>query len=77
VYGGTVRLFRQVFANFRVEAQFFDTSDEEALAQALRTPVRFLFIETPANPTLDITDIQLASRLARAAGVLLVVITRY
>jgi len=73
VYGGTVRLFRQVFANFRVEAQFVDTSDEEALAQALRTPAQFLFIETPANPTLDITDIQLASRLARSAGALLVV----
>lgn len=73
VYGGTVRLFRQVFANFRVEAQFVDTSDEEALAQALRTPARFLFIETPANPTLNVTDIQLASRLARAAGALLVV----
>ena len=73
VYGGTVRLFRQVFANFRVDAQFVDTSDEEALAQALRTPARFLFIETPANPTLNITDIQLASRLARAAGALSVV----
>lgn len=73
VYGGTVRLFRQVFANFRVEAQFVDTSDEEALAEALRTPARFLFIETPANPTLNITDIRSASRLARAAGALLVV----
>lgn len=73
VYGGTVRLFRQVFANFRVEAQFVDTSDEGALAEALRTPARFLFIETPANPTLNITDISLASRLARAAGALLVV----
>jgi cystathionine beta-lyase/cystathionine gamma-synthase len=73
VYGGTVRLFRQVFANFRVEAQFVDTSDEEALAEAFRTPARFLFIETPANPTLNITDIRSASRLARAAGALLVV----
>jgi cystathionine beta-lyase/cystathionine gamma-synthase len=73
VYGGTVRLFRQVFANFRVEAEFVDTSDEEALVQALRTPARFLFVETPANPTLNITDIQSASRLARAAGALLVV----
>ena len=73
VYGGTVRLFRQVFANFCVEAEFVDTSDEESLVQALRTPARFLFIETPANPTLNITDIQLASRLARAAGALLVV----
>jgi cystathionine beta-lyase/cystathionine gamma-synthase len=73
VYGGTVRLFRQVFANFHVEAQFVDTSDDDALAEALRTAARFLFIETPANPTLNITDIQSASRLARAAGALLVV----
>src|SRR6266498_350086 len=36
VYGGTVRLFRQVLANFRVEAEFVDTSDEQALIEALR-----------------------------------------
>ena len=73
VYGGTVRLFRQVLANFRVEAEFVDTSDEQALAEALRPPTRFLFIETPANPTLRVTDIQLAARLAKEADALLIV----
>jgi len=73
VYGGTVRLFRQILANFRVEAEFVDTSNEEALTAALRVPIRFLFIETPANPTLKLTDIALAARLAKAADTLLVV----
>ncbi len=73
VYGGTVRLFRQVLAPFGVTAEFVDTSDEEALTTALREPTRLLFIETPANPTLKLTDIRLAARLAKEAGALLVV----
>jgi len=73
VYGGTVRLFRQVLASFGVNAQFVDTSDEEALNTALREPARFVFIETPANPTLKLTDVVLAARLAKEAGALLVV----
>jgi len=73
VYGGTVRLLRQVLAPFGVRADFVDTSDAAALEAALRMPARFLFIETPANPTLRLTDIELAARLAHAAGALLVV----
>jgi cystathionine beta-lyase/cystathionine gamma-synthase len=73
VYGGTVRLLRQTLAPFGVQADFVDTSDEEALAQALRQPTRFIFIETPANPTLKLTDISLASRLAKDAQALLIV----
>ena len=73
VYGGTVRLFRRVLAQFGVEAEFVDTSDEEAVHQALRKPASFVFIETPANPTLRLTDIRIASRLAHQAGAILVV----
>lgn|SRR5574341_2386058 len=73
VYGGTVRLFRQVLAQFGVTAEFVDTSDEHAFAAALRQPTRFVFIETPANPTLRLTDLGLASRLCKEAGALLVV----
>jgi cystathionine beta-lyase/cystathionine gamma-synthase len=73
VYGGTVRLLRQTLAPFGVQADFVDTSDEEALAQSLRQPTRFIFIETPANPTLKLTDISLTSRLARDAHALLIV----
>ncbi len=73
MYGGTVRLLGQVLSSFGVRADFVDTSDEEILARALREPARFVFIETPANPTLKLTDIAMAARLAHGAGALLVV----
>jgi cystathionine beta-lyase/cystathionine gamma-synthase len=73
VYGGTVRLFRQLLARFGVEAEFLDTADGQALETALRRPTSLVFIETPANPTLKLTDIQLAARLAKGAGAPLVV----
>lgn len=73
VYGGTVRLLREVLAPFGVRADFVDTSDTGALEEALREPARIVFVETPANPTLQLTDIAEAARLAHEAGALLVV----
>jgi cystathionine beta-lyase/cystathionine gamma-synthase len=73
VYGGTVRLFHQVLAPFGVQAEFVDTSNQEALREALRQPTRFVFIETPANPTLKLTDIRMAAQLASEANACLVV----
>jgi len=74
VYGGTVRLFNQVLAPFGVTADFVDTSDESALRSAVTAkPTRFVFIETPANPTLKLTDIYAAAKIAHEAGALLVV----
>jgi len=72
-YGGTVRLLRDVFESFGVHAEFIDTSDEPALRSALSTPAKLVFIETPANPTLRLTDIALSAELAHGAGALLVV----
>ena len=73
VYGGTVRLFQQVLGKFGVAAEFVDTSDEQAFTKALAEPARFIFIETPANPTLKVTDICLAANLAKNSGALLIV----
>ena len=73
VYGGTVRLFQQVLGKFGVATEFVDTSDEQALTNALAEPARFIFIETPANPTLKVTDIRLAASLAKNARALLIV----
>lgn len=73
MYGGTVRLFRQVLAQFGVCADYVDTADAEAFADALKEPARFVFIETPANPTLKLTDIALAAKLTKQAGSMLVV----
>src|SRR5579863_3072041 len=66
VYGGTVRLFQQILTNFRVEASFVDTSDANAVARAIRTNTRLVFIETPANPTLKLTDIAAIAAVTRA-----------
>jgi len=63
----------QVLAPFRVQADFVDTSDEQVLADALDGPTRFVFIETPANPTLKLTDIRVAARLSKEADALLIV----
>lgn len=72
-YGGTVRLLEQLFGSFGVHAEFIDTSDENTLRNALATRAKLVFIETPANPTLRLTDIELASRLAKVAGAIVVV----
>lgn len=74
VYGGTVRLFNEVLEPFGVTAEFVDTADEGALRKAVNAKLtRFVFIETPANPTLKLTDIELAARIAHEANALLVV----
>ena len=72
-YGGTVRLLREVFDSFLIKADFVDTSDETAFRSALSTPAKLVFIETPANPTLRLTDIRLAVDLSHSAGARLVV----
>lgn len=72
-YGGTVRLLQQIFTSFGIDAEFIDTSNEDVLRQSLARPARLVFIETPANPTLRLTDISLAAELAHEAGALLVV----
>lgn len=73
VYGGTVRLFRQLLEPFGVEADFVDTANENDLIEALKSKPKFIFIETPANPTLKLTDIRLVVEHARESGTLVVV----
>ncbi len=72
-YGGTVRLLRETLAGLGVEASFFDSTNPAALAAAIRPNTKVVFVETPANPTLALTDIEGAARLAHTAGAILVV----
>jgi cystathionine beta-lyase/cystathionine gamma-synthase len=73
VYGGTTRLLRQVLGRFGVRCQFVDTSCLASLEQALGSRPRLVLVESPANPTLKLTDLAAAARLAHGAGALLAV----
>ena len=69
VYGGTVRLLEEVLGPLGVRADFVDTSDPATLERALAEPAALLLIESPANPTLKLTDLAAAAALGRAHGV--------
>ena len=73
VYGGTYRLFEGLLRRFGLEFSWVDTSDLKRVAAAIRPATRMLFIETPTNPTLALTDLAGAARLARRHELRLVV----
>ncbi len=73
VYGGTVRVLQEVLEKFGVIAEFVDTAQPALLEAALRTPAKLMLVESPANPTMKLTDLREAARLAHAAGALLAV----
>jgi cystathionine beta-lyase/cystathionine gamma-synthase len=73
VYGGTYRILNKVFQPIGVVIKQIDTSDLSAVERAVTKQTRFLWIESPTNPRLLITDIQAASRVAHAQGALVVV----
>ncbi|MGQ0614243.1 MAG: trans-sulfuration enzyme family protein [Planctomycetaceae bacterium] len=70
LYGGTRRLFERVFRGLGHKVDYVDTSDLDALARALEgAPASLLWLETPTNPLLKITDLRAACELARARQV--------
>jgi cystathionine beta-lyase/cystathionine gamma-synthase len=73
IYGGTVRLLRRILSKLGIEASFVDTSDTSSIEAALRPQTRLIFVETPANPTLKLTDIMATAEIAHSAGALLAV----
>ncbi len=73
VYGGTTRLLRELLPDLGISVDFVDATDAEALEQAVRSNTRLVFVETPANPTLELTDIRRAAEIAHSVGALLAV----
>jgi len=73
IYGGTTRLLRQILAPLGVETTFVDSTSTAAIRAALRPRTRVVFVETPANPTLELTDIGAVSRAAHEVGAVVVV----
>ena len=73
VYGGVPRLFNQVIANYGVEFSYVDTSDPAAVKKAMRRNTRLIWIETPTNPLMVLSDIRAIADVAHAGGAELVV----
>jgi len=77
MYGGTSRLFEQVFAHQGLTFSYGDLTDVAALRPAMRPQTRLVWIETPTNPLLRLIDIRAAADVAHEAGALLAVDNTY
>ena len=72
-YGGTFRLFDKVLTKYQLSFSYVDTSRLDLVAEAIRSETRMLFVETPTNPVMRLTDLAAAGALAREKGIRLVV----
>jgi len=70
VYGGTYRLAKMVWEEYGLRFDFVDTTDLANVERVLRPATRMLFIETPTNPTMEVTDLAAAAALAKRHGLL-------
>ncbi len=68
VYGGTGRLFRNLFAKYQIDFIFLDMTDLNRVEEALKTPTHLVWLETPSNPTLKIIDIEAVAALIKKTG---------
>jgi cystathionine gamma-lyase/cystathionine beta-lyase/cystathionine gamma-lyase/homocysteine desulfhydrase len=73
MYGGSYRLFSRVLEKFGLQFSYVDTSNVDAIRAAMRANTKILFLETPTNPMMTLTDISVCSELAHAKGALVVV----
>jgi cystathionine gamma-synthase len=68
LYGGTYRLFTEYYEKYGLSFSWVDTSNPEALKNALRAETRAIFIETPSNPMMKVTDIAACAELIHRRG---------
>ncbi len=73
VYGGTYRLMSKVLNRFNIESDFVDTSDLSVVKEAIKPNTKAIFIETPTNPLLKVTDLKAVAKLAKENNLLLIV----
>ena len=73
LYGGTYRLFTEVFGNLGITSTFVDATDLSSIEDAIADNTKLIWIETPTNPLLKLTDIEAVSKIAKSKNVLLVV----
>ena len=67
-YGGTFRLFSKILSNYGVEFDLADTTDVPNLEKSFKPNTKMVFVETPTNPVMSVTDLKAVSDLAHANG---------
>ncbi len=67
-YGGTYRLFSRILAGYGVEFTYVDTSEVSNVEAAIKTNTTMVFVETPTNPVMIVTDLQAVAEVAHRAG---------
>jgi cystathionine beta-lyase/cystathionine gamma-synthase len=73
LYGGVPRLFNQILADFGLQFTYVDTSDPDNVTRAIRKNTRMVYVETPTNPMMTVSDIGAIGEVCRRKGVDLVV----
>jgi cystathionine beta-lyase/cystathionine gamma-synthase len=73
LYGGTPRLFNQVMTNFGLQFSYVDTSYVENVERAIRKNTRMVYVETPTNPLMWLSDLEAISKICRRRKIELVV----
>ena len=72
LYGGTFRLFSEIMTKFGIEFTFIRLDDEEKIKNAIKSNTKLIWVETPSNPLLNITDLELISKIAKEHNLLTV-----
>lgn len=73
MYGGTYRLFTKVFERFGIVFKYVDTTDAQNVAAALTEKTKLVWLETPTNPLMNITDIEAVAAITKPKNILLAV----
>jgi cystathionine beta-lyase len=73
IYGGAYRLFTHVYEKFGISVRYVDTTDAQNVEQAIQSNTKLIWLESPTNPTLKISDIQGIAKIAKQHGCLLCV----
>ena len=73
IYGGTYRLGKMVWEDFGLKFEFIDTTDIAIVRRSIRSNTKMIFVETPTNPTMEITDLSAIARIANQRKLISVV----
>ncbi|QAA32893.1 trans-sulfuration enzyme family protein [Clostridium manihotivorum] len=73
LYGGTFRLFREIYSVYGIKHSFIDTTDLDEIVRNINENTKAIFIETPSNPMMKVTDIKAAAEIAKLNNLIVIV----